>query len=60
VGRSRDRDHSIGERCISYAAAGEAAKGESCQDKTALYILYEVVDKVGFEKIAGAATSKEA
>jgi hypothetical protein len=30
------------------------------KDKSALYILYQAVDESGFEKIAGATTSKEA
>ncbi|GJZ17381.1 retrovirus-related pol polyprotein from transposon TNT 1-94 [Tanacetum coccineum] len=30
------------------------------KDKTTLYLLYKAVDKLGFEKIVGAKTSKEA
>jgi gag-polypeptide of LTR copia-type len=30
------------------------------KDKTALYFLFQAVDESGFEKIAGATTSKEA
>jgi hypothetical protein len=30
------------------------------KDKTALYLMYQAVDESGFEKIAGAKTSKEA
>jgi inorganic pyrophosphatase len=30
------------------------------KDKTALYMMYQAVDESGFEKIAGAKTSKEA
>jgi hypothetical protein len=30
------------------------------KDKNALYMMYQVVDELGFEKIAGAKTSKEA
>jgi hypothetical protein len=35
-------------------------KEKKVADKTALYILYQGVDEAGFEKIAGAITSKEA
>jgi hypothetical protein len=35
-------------------------KEKNVADKTMLYILYQGVDEVGFEKVAGATTSKEA
>jgi hypothetical protein len=35
-------------------------KEKNVVDKTTLYILYQGVDEVGFEKVAGATTSKEA
>jgi Domain of unknown function (DUF4219) len=35
-------------------------KEKAVKDKATLYILYQAVNEVGFEKIAGAATSKEA
>jgi gag-polypeptide of LTR copia-type/Domain of unknown function (DUF4219) len=35
-------------------------KEKVVKDKAALYILYQAVDEAGFEKIAGAVTSKEA
>jgi division protein CdvB (Snf7/Vps24/ESCRT-III family) len=38
----------------------KALKEKRVADKTALYILYQGVDEVGFEKIVGAITSKEA
>jgi len=38
----------------------KALKEKRMKDKTTLYILYQGVDEAGFEKIAGAKTSKEA
>jgi division protein CdvB (Snf7/Vps24/ESCRT-III family) len=38
----------------------KALKEKRVADKTTLYILYQGVDEAGFEKIAGATTSKEA
>ena len=38
----------------------KALKETRMKDKTALYLLYQAVDESGFEKIAGATTSKEA
>jgi hypothetical protein len=35
-------------------------KENNVVDKTMLYILYQRVDEVGFEKVVGATTSKEA
>jgi hypothetical protein len=35
-------------------------KEKKVADKTALYILYQGVDEVGFEKVAEATISKEA
>ena len=35
-------------------------KDARVKDKAALYILYQVVDEFGFEKIASAKSSKEA
>jgi hypothetical protein len=35
-------------------------KEKAVKDKAALYILYQAINEAGFEKIAGAATSKEA
>ena len=37
-----------------------ALKESLMKDKTALYLLFEVADESGFQKIASAATSKEA
>ena len=37
-----------------------ALKEMRMKDKTALYLLFQAVDESGFEKIAGASTSKEA
>jgi hypothetical protein len=38
----------------------KALKEKRVADKTTLYILYQGVDEVSFEKIVGAITSKEA
>jgi hypothetical protein len=38
----------------------KALKETRMKDKTALYFLFRAVDESGFEKIAGATTSKEA
>jgi hypothetical protein len=38
----------------------KALKEMRMKDKTDLYYLFQAVDESGFEKIAGAATSKEA
>jgi gag-polypeptide of LTR copia-type len=38
----------------------KALKEARSKDKTALYMLFRAVDESGFEKIAGATTSKEA
>jgi hypothetical protein len=35
-------------------------KEKKVADKTTLYILYQGVDEAGFEKVAGAITSKKA
>jgi hypothetical protein len=35
-------------------------KEKRVTDKTTLYILYQEVDEVGFEKIIGATSAKEA
>lgn len=37
-----------------------AIKEMRMKDKTALYLMFQAVDESGFEKIAGAKTSKEA
>jgi hypothetical protein len=37
----------------------KALKEKRVADKTTLYVLYQGVDEVGFEKIVGATTSKE-
>ena len=42
------------------AAQKKTLKETRAKDKTALYILYQGVDEGGFEKIAGATSSKEA
>src|SRR3954470_7911599 len=42
------------------AAQTKALKETRSKDKTALYILFRAVDESGFEKIAGATTSKQA
>ncbi|KAE8721174.1 hypothetical protein F3Y22_tig00016637pilonHSYRG00095 [Hibiscus syriacus] len=42
------------------AAQTKALKEARSKDKAALYMLFRAVDESGFEKIAGAATSKEA
>jgi len=38
----------------------KAMKEKRVKDKTALYLLYQAVDESGFQKIAGAKSSKEA
>jgi Domain of unknown function (DUF4219)/gag-polypeptide of LTR copia-type len=38
----------------------KALKETHMKDKTMLYLLFQAVDESGFEKIAGASTSKEA
>lgn len=42
------------------AAQTKVLKEARSKDKTALYMLFRAVDESGFEKIAGATTSKEA
>ena len=42
------------------AAQTRAWKEKHMKDKTALYLMFQAVDESGFEKIAGAMTSKEA
>jgi Domain of unknown function (DUF4219) len=42
------------------AAQNKALKEARSKDKAALYMLFRAVDESGFEKIAGATTSKEA
>ncbi|XP_061353100.1 uncharacterized protein LOC133297887 [Gastrolobium bilobum] len=42
------------------AAQTKALKETRAKDKSALYMLFRAVDESGFEKIAGATTSKEA
>jgi hypothetical protein len=41
-------------------AQNKALKEARLKDKAALYMLFRAVDESGFEKIAGATTSKEA
>jgi len=47
----------IGEMTIAQLATLKATRAK---DKTTLYVLYQVVDESGFEKIANAMSSKEA
>lgn len=41
------------------AAPLKSLKDKMMQDKTSLYILFQGMDKAGFEKIAKSNTSKE-